>query len=313
MAEVLVLTADEVRRLLRPHELADALRTALMALSDGTASVPPRGAATIGDGMLASMPGYVPGLGLAAKLVAYFRGNEALGVPSHQALVAVFDPATGTPLALMDGTYLTGVRTATSAAVAALALARPEPEVVAIVGAGVQGGEHLSAFATHLSPGRFRVASRNPENARRLADGHAGAEVADSFEAAVRGADVVCLCTDSDEPVVRREWLAPGTHVSSVGSGLEVDAATVRAAAVFVESRAVATSPFPAGSRELAGRDPETVTEVGEVLLGTRPGRRSTEELTLYKSMGHAVEDVAAATLVLRAATEQGLGRTISL
>jgi alanine dehydrogenase len=115
-------------------------------------------------------------------------------------------------------------------------------------------------------------------------------------------ADVVCLTTDADEPVISRDWLAPGAHVSSVGSGHEVDAGTVAAASIFVEDRATATQPFPAGSRELASYDAEAVTEVGEVLLGTRPGRTSDDEITVYKSMGHAAEDVAAAALVLRSA-----------
>ena len=172
---------------------------------------------------------------------------------------------------------------------------------------------HLDAFTRALSPADVRIASRNPERARALAATHPLARAVDDYETAVRGADVVCLCTDSEVPVVERSWLAPGTHVGSVGSGVEVDAATVEAAAVFVESRAVATSPFPSGSRELAGRDPATVTEVGEVLLGTRPGRTDPDQLTLYKSMGHAVEDVAAATLVLRAAQQRGVGTRLPL
>ncbi len=303
-----MLTQDDVRELLDPDELFDALRTAFRSLSDGTASVPPRGAALTEHGLLAAMPGHVPGVGLAAKLVAYFRDNEALGVPAHQALVTVHDPRTGTPLAVMDGTYLTAVRTATSAAVAAVALARPDARTLAVLGAGVQGAAHLDAFTRGLPDvDDVRVASRTAANAEAVAALHPAARVT-SFEEAVRGADVVALCTDADQPVALHEWLVPGVHVSSVGSGHEVDPTTVEVAAVFVESRAVATQPFPAGSRELDGRDPESVTEIGEVLLGTRSGRTSAEQTTLYKSMGHAVEDVAAAALVHAAAVRTGLG-----
>ena len=309
MAELLVLSQDEVRALLDRDALFDALRTAFRALSSGTASVPPRGAAVTEHGLLAAMPGYVPGQGLAAKLVAYFRENESLGVPAHQALVTVHDPRTGTPLAVMDGTHLTAVRTATSAAVAAVALARPGARTLAVLGAGVQGASHLDAFLRGLPDlDDVRVASRTRVNAEAAAAQHPAARVVDGFEDAVRGADVVALCTDADQPVALQGWLSPGVHVSSVGSGHEVDPATVEVAAVFVESRAVATSPFPAGSRELGGRDPQSVTEVGEVLLGTRPGRTDQQQTTLYKSMGHAVEDVAAATLVYEAAVRTGAG-----
>ena len=159
------------------------------------------------------MPGYVPELGLAAKLVTYFRDNESLGVPAHQALVTVHDPRTGTPLAVMDGTYLTAVRTATCAAVAAVALARPDASTLAVVGAGVQGAAHLDAFTRGLPFTDVRVVSRSRTHAEAVAAGHPAARAVDGFEEAVRGADVVALCTDADEPVVRHEWLAPGAHV----------------------------------------------------------------------------------------------------
>jgi alanine dehydrogenase len=309
VGELLVLSQAQVRELLDKDALFDALRGAFRSLSAGTASVPPRGAALTEQGLLAAMPGYVPGQGLAAKLVAYFRANETIGVPAHQALVTVHDPATGTPLAVMDGTYLTAVRTATSAALAAVELARPAATTLAVLGAGVQGASHLDAFTRGLPTlSDVRVASRTRAHADALAAAHPLARAVGSFEEAVRGADVVALCTDADDPVVHRGWLGAGAHVSSVGSGHEVDPATVEAAQVFVESRAVATQPFPAGSRELAGRDPDSVTEVGEVLLGTRPGRTGDDQVTLYKSMGHAVEDVAAATLVYAAAVARGGG-----
>jgi ornithine cyclodeaminase/alanine dehydrogenase-like protein (mu-crystallin family) len=139
--------------------------------------------------------------------------------------------------------------------------------------------------------------------------------VARSFEEAVRGADVVACCTDAREPVIRREWLKPGTHVSSVGGtfGPELDRETVAGASVFVEWRGAALNPPPAGAHELQGLDAEKLTEVGEVLAGTRPGRTSAAEITVYKSTGHAVEDAASARLVYDRARAQGVGITLEL
>jgi alanine dehydrogenase len=310
---MLLLSAAEVRALLDEDDLFGALRQAFRAISDGSASVPPRVAAVTGHGLLGTMPGYVPGLGFGAKVVAYFRHNHERGLPGHQALIAMFDPDDGRPLALMDGTHITGVRTATAAAVAAQALSRPGARSVAVLGTGVQGRAHLDAFGRAFGSARLRLAGRTPERAHKLAAAYPHVEVTNGFEDAVRGADVVCLCTDAEEPVVTRSWLMPGCHVGSVGSGVEVDAETIATARVFVESRAVATQPFPAGSRELSGRDGESVTEVGEVLLGTRAGRCSDDELTVYKSMGHASQDIAAAALVYRAAVTAGVGSTVSL
>jgi len=312
MTELLVLNEDDVRRVLDLDALADALRTAFRSVSSGAASTPSRVGALTGSGLLGAMPGFVPELGLGAKLVTYFRDNHARGVPAHQALITLFGADDGVPLVLMGATHITGIRTAMSAAVAAVALARPEVRSLAILGAGVQGQAHLTAFTHQFSFDDIRVASRDPHHAASLTASAPASSVA-SFEEAVRGADVVCLCTDADGPVISRDWLAPGTHVSSVGSGAEIDPETLASASVFVESRSSAVQAFPAGARELAGRDPSSVTEVGEVLLGTHPGRRSAEEITVYKSMGHASEDVAAASVVYRAALAAGVGSRISL
>jgi ornithine cyclodeaminase/alanine dehydrogenase-like protein (mu-crystallin family) len=295
---VLFLSENDVRQVLDLDELAEALRTALRSVSAGTASTPARVGALTGAGLLGAMPGYVPELGLGAKLVTYFRGNHARGVPGHQALIALFGVEDGVPLVLMGATHITGIRTAMTAAVAARALARPDARTLAILGLGVQGQAHRAAFTHLFSFQDVRVATRS---------------AGDSFEDAVRGADVVCLCTDADEPVISASWLDPGAHVSSVGSGAEVDAGTLAAGSIFVESRTAATQDFPAGSRELAGRDPSSVTEVGEVLSGTHPGRQSADEITVYKSMGHASEDVAAATVVYRAALAAGIGTQLTI
>jgi alanine dehydrogenase len=299
---LLVLSRDEVERLLDVDVLLERLERAFVELSAGRASVPPRVAAFTPDGFLAAMPGYVDGV-LAAKLVALFPEAE----PSHQALIAVFDPGTGTPLAVMDGTHITAARTGASSAVATRAVARDDARVLTILGAGVQGRSHLDAVRLVRDFEEVRIASRTFEHAQALAEEH-GATAVESFEEAVRGADVVCCCTHASEPILRREWLSPGMHVTSVGAALdgpELDPETVRAGLLCVESR-VAFEPPPAGSFELQGLDPNDAVELGEVLAGTRPGRADEEQITVYKSMGHAVEDAAAAALVLERASSSG-------
>ncbi len=296
--------------------MLDALARALIVFSSGVTSVPPRAGARVGErGILGAMPGWVPGIALEVKLVSVFPANDARGIPSHQGLIAVFDEDTGTPLVVMDGAYITAMRTGGTAAVAARALAREDASVLAILGAGVQGGSHLETFPRIRDFTEIRVASRDRAKAAALAARRPGATVADSFEAAVRGADVVACCTDAREPVLRREWLKPGAHVSSVGGtfGPELDQQTIAAARVFVEWRGAATNPPPAGAVELQGLDPAVVTEVGEVLAGTKPGRRSDGEITLYKSTGHAVEDAAAARLVYDRALAEGAGTVLPL
>jgi alanine dehydrogenase len=295
---MLVLGRDEVARLLDVDLLLDRLERAFVELSAGRASVPPRVAAHAPDGLLAAMPGFVDGV-LEAKLVSVFPGHD----PSHQALIAVFDAETGTPRAVMDGTHITAVRTGASSAVATRSLAREDARVLAVLGAGVQGRSHLDAVRRARQFEEVRVASRTFAHAQALVE-EVGGTAVESFEKAVLGADVVCCCTDTPEPIVRREWFAPGTHVCSVGAsqeGPELDAATVRAGLLCVESR-VAFEPPPAGAFELQGLDPEAAVELGEVLDGAREGRTSDEQITVYKSMGHAVEDAAAAALVLERA-----------
>jgi alanine dehydrogenase len=315
MAEVLVLSEADVTGLLDVEELLGALADAFRTLSAGRASVPPRVAARAERGLLGAMPVDLPGVALGAKLVAVFPGNHALGRPSHQALIALFDEADGTPVAVMDGARITALRTGAAAAVAAGTLARPDAAVLAILGAGVQGHSHLETFPRVRDFREIRVASRTPAHAAALAARHPAARAAGSFAEAVAGADVVACCTDAREPVLDAAWLAPGVHVSSVGGtfGPELDAATVRDGRVFVEWRGAATNPPPAGAHELQGIDPDTITEIGEVLAGTRPGRTSGDERTVYKSTGHAVEDAAAARLVYDRARQQGAGVTVTL
>ncbi len=316
VGDLLYLSRADVERLLDVDAMLEALAKALISLSSGGASVPPRSAARVGDrGLLGVMPGYVPEIALETKLVSVFPGNEEHGLPSHQALIALFDESTGSPLALMDGTYITAIRTGGAAAVAARTLARDDATVLAILGAGVQGWSHLETFPRVRDFKEIRIASRNPERARALASRHPRALGVASFEDAARGADVIACCTDAREPILQREWLKPGTHVSSVGGtfGPEIDRATIDSSRVFVEWRGAVTNAPPAGAHELQGLDPEKVTEVGEVLSNKRRGRQSAGEITVYKSTGHAVEDAATARLVYDRALERGIGTRLPL
>jgi len=315
VGELLYLSREEVERLLDIDAMLDALGKALIAFSAGITTVPPRVGIRVPDlGILGTMPGYVPGVALEVKLVSVFPGNRD-PLPSHQGLIALFDEGDGRPLAIMDGTYITGIRTGGTAAVAARALARKDARVLAILGAGVQGASHLETFPRIRDFQEIRIASRDGDKAARLASRHPRAGVAASFEEAVRGADVVACCTDAREPVIRRAWLKPGVHVSSVGGtfGPEIDRETMTSSRVFVEWRGAATNPPPAGAHDLQGLDPDALTEVGEVLAGTRPGRTGDDEITVYKSTGHAVEDAATARLVYDRARGEGAGVSLPL
>ena len=316
MRELLYLSQADVERLLDVDAMLEALAKALVIFSSGITSVPPRTAAHVPDaGLVGLMGGYVPGVALEVKLVSVFPGNHGRGVPSHQALIALFDERDGTPVALMDGTHITAIRTGGTAAVAARALAREDAGVLAILGAGVQGGSHLETFIRVRNFKEIRVASRDQAKAAALAARHPMARVATSFEEAVRGADVVACCTDARQPVIRRDWLKPGVHVSSVGGtfGPEIDPETMAAGKVFVEWRGAATNAPPAGAHELQGMDASAITEVGEVLAGTKPGRTSHDDITIYKSTGHAVEDAATARLVYDRALADGVGVNLPL
>jgi alanine dehydrogenase len=296
---MLVLSRSEVEELLDLDALLDALAAAQAELSAGKATLVPRVGAFAGDaGVLGVMPAYAPSAGLGCKLVTLFPGNRDR--PTHQAAIALFDPKTGTQVALMDGTYITAMRTAAAAALATRMLARPDARVLAILGTGVQSRSAQEMFPRARDFAEVRVAGRG------------------EFEEAVRGADVVHATTASPEPVVRFEWLSPGAHVSSVGStlkgGFELDPAIVqRADVVVVEQRDSAFAPLPAGAPELEPRGRDGVVELGEIIAGSAVGRTSGEQITLYKSVGVAVQDLAAAALVLAAARERGVGQEIEL
>ena len=328
---MLVLTRDEVRELLDVDALIDALAQAMADLSAGRASVPDRVAAFVDerDGLLAAMPGYVPALGaLMSKLVSVFPGNAGGPVPTHQALIAVFDPENGSPVALLDGTEITAARTGACSALSVRLLAREDASVVAVLGTGVQARSHARAVVRVRPVSELVIAGRDRARAQALASELApelgvSVRAVGSYREALERADVVCATTHAVEPVVRREWLSPGTHVTSVGynpQGRELDDLTVVDAIVCVESRSAALAPVPAGSTDLieplgAGLiGPEHVhAELGELISGTKPGRTSPEQITLYKSVGVAAQDAAAAALVLARAREAGAGQEIAL
>jgi alanine dehydrogenase len=309
---VILLGQAEVEELLDPEELLAALERAFVALSEGKAEAPPRLAVSSGGGYLLAMPGCVDGT-LATKLVTIFPENHAAGRPSHQALIAVFDPEDGTPLGVLDGTYITAIRTAVTSALAARLVARSDAQSLLVVGAGTQGRAHVEMFRRLLELDDIVLTGRNGDSARVVAD-DLGVRYSSSLEEAVASADIVCACTHSPMPLFSHEWLKPGAHVSSVGAadGRELEAATIAAGLLVVESRA-AFAPYPAGARDLEGVDPATSVELGELISGSHPGRTSPDEITVFKSVGNAVEDAVAAALVLARAADRSRGLSVSL
>jgi ornithine cyclodeaminase/alanine dehydrogenase-like protein (mu-crystallin family) len=328
---MLVLTRRDVEALLDLDALIGALAPAMADLSAGRASVPDRVAALVpGQGaFLAAMPGYLPSAGvLMAKLVSVFPGNAGSALPTHQAVIAVFDPGTGAPAALLDGTAITAARTGACSALSARLLARDDATILAILGTGEQARSHARAMCRVRPIRQIRVAGRNPARAADLAAGLAAelavaAQAVPSYREALDGADIACAVSHAAEPVIRYAWLSPGVHITSVGfnpAGREIDDATIAAAMVCVESRQAALAPFPAGSNDLLIPIREGVitaghihAELGELVTGRKPGRGSREQITLYKSVGVAVQDAAAAALVIAAARERGAGQQIDL
>ena len=311
--KILVLDGDEIDRLLDRRALRDGLRQAFVSLAEGTTDAPPRIAARTPAGLLAAMPGYVEGVGLAAKLVSVFPENRELGLPSHLGLIALFDPDRGMPLAVMDAERITELRTSVAAALAADLLAPERSRILTILGAGAQARGHLEAFVDIRPWREIRLVNRTPQRAEELAAAHPGVAVFDDLNAALGGADVIACCTDARRAVLPDDLDGSGVHVSSVGMGAEVPPRLIDAAAVVaVEWRGAVTQPPPAGARELQGRDPSSVTELGAILTGAAPGRTGDDELTVYKSTGHAVEDVVAARLVYDAALSEGVGSRVT-
>jgi ornithine cyclodeaminase/alanine dehydrogenase-like protein (mu-crystallin family) len=322
--KVLVLTYGEVRALLPMGACIEVMAGALSALARGEVYQPlrtivrPEGA----KGLMAMMPAYapVPEPAFGLKLIGVFPGNVALGMDAHQGAVLLIDGDTGALRALVNASAITEVRTAAVSGVATRVLARPEAGELAIVGAGVQARSHLEAMACVRPLRRVRVAGRAPERVHAFLEEMAPRfafpiEAVGTVEAAVRGADIVVTATSSREPVLRREWIAAGAHLNVVGASLaacrEVDSATMAAARLFVDRRE--STENEAGDylvplREGAIAPGHIQAEIGEVLTGAKGGRSSPDEITLFKSLGLAVEDLASAAYVYARAREAGTG-----
>lgn len=312
---MLFLSRKEVEGLLDPRELLTVLEEGFKALSSGHLNVPPRNQVIAPKGILVGMPAYMPGQHMSVKLVTVFHENHKRGIPAHQATITLFDSDTGTPLALMDGEYITAMRTAAGAILSAKYLAREDRKSLAIVGAGVLGHAHLRMIGNLVGIEEIWIASKDVSHAEAVAALDSRARAAGSVEEAVSQADVVCLCTSSAESVIQKRWIKEGTHISSVGyrpPGGELPRDLVESSHIFVESKVAFHAP-PVGCSELQGLNPEVGTELGEMLLGQKPGRENHTEITIYKSMGHAMEDLVAANLVYRKAMEQNRGSTIEL
>jgi ornithine cyclodeaminase/alanine dehydrogenase-like protein (mu-crystallin family) len=334
---LLVLSASDVHAALSYADCAQAMRDALTALVAGRAQQPlrtvvqPAGAA----GLIALMPAYLAGGGGAdladgggadlaggggaaygLKAICITPGNPAAGLDTHQGVVLLSDGRTGEPVAILNASALTEIRTAAVSVVATELLARPEAGALAVIGAGVQARAHIRALDHTRQLSSIRVASRDSDKAGQLAaslrgQSRAPVRASPSVREAVDGADIIVTATSAVTPVLHRDWIAPGTHINAVGACVpqarELDTATVAAAVLFADRRDSLLAE--SGDYRLAAADgvtgPERVRgELGEVLLGAAPGRLTPDEITIFESLGLAVEDLAAAALAYRKAVQ---------
>lgn len=325
---VLLLSHEEVAALLPMRECITLVRDALVSLAEGRVHQPLRTIMKPPDaaGVMGLMPSYTSGerAAFGLKAICVFPGNPARGMDSHQGAVLLFGAETGELQAVVNASAVTAIRTAAASAVATQALAREDACDLAIIGAGVQARSHVEAMSHVRRVRRCRVASRNFESARKLAD-----ELKESYafpinavetiEEALRGADVIVTATNAADAIVRREWVSAGAHINAVGSctprARELDAATVAASSLFVDS--VESTVNEAGDylcalREGAIESNHIRAELGEVLTGAKPARTSGEEITLFKSLGIAVEDLAAVKFLYDKARETGAGTWVS-
>ncbi|HEY3246682.1 MAG TPA: ornithine cyclodeaminase family protein [bacterium] len=323
----LILLETDVAALLAMERAIGLMEDALRAYSSGEVEQPVRLAleAAPHRGLLALMPAYVTTReALGAKAVTFYPGNADRNLPTHMAVVLLWDSATGELLAIMDGRLITEVRTAAVSAAATKALARPEARVLALLGAGVQARSHLEALRVVRPIKEVRVWSRTPERMEEFARAAAsiGVEVraVPSAAEAVHGADIICTVTSATEPVLRGEWISAGAHINAVGAPRptwrELDTAAVSRARVFVDSRAGAlaeSGDLLLPMREGAIEETHIVGEIGEVFAGAISGRTGPKDVTLFKSLGMAVEDVVTAHDLYLRAREKGVGRDIEL
>jgi len=303
MSELLILNEREVEELLTIPDCIAAMEEALAALARGEVFNPLRGVVRPpnADGFLGLMPAWRGGdrAGWGLKEICLYPGNPARGLDTHLGAVLLHSPDTGELIGVFNASAITAIRTAAVSAVATKLLAREDAKTLAIVGAGVQGRSHLRAIPHARDLRDVRVLKRG-----------------DDVEKAVRDADIVVLATSSREPVIRREWLKPGVHINAVGSSIattrEVDTATMAAASLFVDRRESTVNE--SGDYLLAlkdGADVQIKAELGEVLIGTAKGRTSADEITLFKSLGLAIEDLASAQLLYDKARRDGVGTRV--
>ncbi len=315
----LLLTETDVRKLLPMGELIGLMESALADFSAGRADQPVRSVVQIGEekNYFGSMPAYLPSApAVGAKLVTVFNSNLAKGLPSHFATIVLLDTETGALLALVDGRFITEARTAAVSALSARYLARENARVLAIIGSGVQGHSHLEALSHVRKFDQVRVYSPNQANREAFCAQTGGvAKPANSIEAAVAGADVIVTVTSAREAILHSEWVADGAHIIGVGAcrptHRELEGALVARCSVYVDSRAAAMQE--AGDILLAISDGLITKDHIRAELGARPTRQSAGECTFFKSLGMAVEDVAAAHLVYSKATAAGIGTSFSL
>jgi ornithine cyclodeaminase/alanine dehydrogenase-like protein (mu-crystallin family) len=329
--KILVLSQNEVSELLPIKDCIAVMREALIALAAGRAHQPLRTIIRPPDakGVMGLMPSYSSGdesgdgAAFGLKAICVFPGNPARGMDSHQGGVLLFSAETGELLAMMNASAITGIRTAAVSGVATDLLARADASNLALIGSGVQARSHLAAMSAVRSIKRCRIASRNLEHAYNFAEqmrqkfSFALAPV-ETVEEALDGADLIVTATTAVEPVVRREWIASGAHLNLVGSSIprarEVDSATMAAASLFVDRRESTVNE--SGDYLMAVRDgvigPDHIrAELGEILVGEKSGRTSPEEITLFKSLGIAIEDLFAAAYLYRKARELNAGTWI--
>ena len=325
---MLVLSEAAVRRLVEIDELIAALERAHAEFSTGGAVMPVRQVVPLPEigGRITTMPAYLwAERALGMKVVTFFKDNPARGLPAILGTIHLYSAETGKLAAIMDGTYITAIRTACASAMATHALANPDTPVLGILGAGVQARSHIAALARVRKIAKIKIYSPSGASARTVKDELESLvklpiEPAPSAEAAVRGADLVVTATSAPTPVLDRAWLKPGAHINAVGSHRpdlrELDAATLKAARLFVDSRDAIMAECGdvlLAIKEGAIQAGDASTEIGEVLAGKKPGRTSSSDITLYKSVGIAVQDVATAALVYRKALEKKAGVEVDI
>jgi ornithine cyclodeaminase/alanine dehydrogenase-like protein (mu-crystallin family) len=319
--KLLVLDEHSVHEMLTMPECIAAMEEALSALARGEVHNPLRNLirAEGAAGFLGLMPSYRGGANAAygLKEVCVFPGNPARGLDTHLGAVLLHSGETGELMAVMNASAITAIRTAAVSAVATKLLARDDAHTLAIIGAGVQARSHLHAIPHVRDIREVRIYSRTRAKAEALSS--ATCVIADSVEDAVRGADIIVTATSSREPVLQREWIAPGTHINAVGSSIavarELDSASVAAASLFVDRRESTINE--SGDYLMALRDgaidgPSHIrAELGEILIGRASGRTSRDEITLFKSLGLAIEDLAAAQFLFESAKASGRGQWV--